>query len=434
MRLLERYILRENIRPFVISLVVVTFVMLLDKIIELLEIIIDKRLDFVMIVSIFGYSLPFILALTVPMAVLLATIMAFGRMSVDNEITAFKSCGINIIRMIKPVFLAAILLSGFMIYFNNEILPETNHRLKNLMIQANYRRPITAITPGMFNTTKNYTIYARERHEDELRGIVIYNRKDSTFPQTISAERGHIVLSDGGNSLLLTLYNGQLHERDSQDPDKYQVTNFDKYSLIQPDLGYQLNPEGTEHRSDRELSSRAMMAIIEEKRMEKQELETEKQQILTTIERLENKETLSQSERNELRRNRNLYSIRQDKIESVERSIRRYQVEIHKKYAIAIACLIFILIGVPIGMMTRSSGVGMAFTVSAVVFLIYYGALTLGEELADNAVVSPFMAMWFANIVFGVIGVYLIIHSMKEMTFIDFRKYWEKIKYRIGKK
>ena len=102
MKILEKYILRENFKPFLVSLVVATFVMLLDRLIDLLNLIIEKHLDFVTIISIFSLSLPFMLALTVPMAVLLASIMSFGRLSVDNELIAFKSCGINIYTLLRP--------------------------------------------------------------------------------------------------------------------------------------------------------------------------------------------------------------------------------------------------------------------------------------------------------------------------------------------
>jgi len=107
MKILERYILKENFKPFVVSLMVTTFVMLLDKIIDLLNLIIEKHLDVLTIVSIFGLSLPFILALTIPMAILLASIMSFGRLSVDNELIAFKSCGINIFTLLRPTVIAS---------------------------------------------------------------------------------------------------------------------------------------------------------------------------------------------------------------------------------------------------------------------------------------------------------------------------------------
>ncbi|RLC55466.1 MAG: hypothetical protein DRH89_07640 [Candidatus Cloacimonadota bacterium] len=430
MKILERYILKENFKPFVVSLMVTTFVMLLDKIIDLLNLIIEKHLDILTIISIFGLSLPFILALTVPMAILLASIMSFGRLSVDNELIAFKSCGINIFTLLKPTVIAALFLSFFMVYFNNAVLPQTNHMLKNMMIKANYRRPATAIVPGTFNSMKNYTIYVKERIDDELFGILIYNREKTKFPQTISAERGRIELANGGNSLKAILYNGQMHERDQKNPDKYNISEFKKFTLNLPDLGYKVNQEGTDYRGDRELSSRAMQKIVNERKNKIELLNTEIEDIQENINEINSKEEAIN--KNELKKNYNRLSLKKDKITTLKSDVRKYQVEIHKKYAIAFACVIFVLIGAPIGMMTKTSGVGMSFSVSAVVFLIYYGSLTLGEELADKGVVSPFLAMWVSNIIFSIIGIYLVVISVKEMKTLDLTKIRNKVNKFLG--
>ena len=433
MKILERYILKENFKPFVVSLFVATFVMLLDKIIDLLNLIIDKKLDFVTIISVFGLSLPFMLALSVPMAILLASIMSFGRLSVDNELVAFKSCGINIYTLMRPTVIAALLVSIFMVFFNNAILPETNHMLKNLMIKANYRRPVTAIVPGTFTTLKKYTIYVKERVDEELSGILIYSRESTKFPQTISAERGNIFLSNGGNSLKAVLYNGQMHERNPKEPDKYQVSQFKKFTLNLPDLGYKMNEASSDYRGDRELSSRAMMDIISGKKEEIIVLNESTEKLLNKIEKLK-EDTLSIIRKKDLKKNTNSLKIKKDKIKTLEADIRKYEVEVHKKYAIAFACLIFVLIGAPVGMMTKTTGVGMAFSVSAFVFLIYYGCLTLGEELADKGVISPFLAMWIANIIFSIIGVYIIVMSVKEMKFVNLNKIKDKTNKLLGLK
>jgi lipopolysaccharide export system permease protein len=431
MKILERYILKENFKPFVVSLMVTTFIMLLDKIIDLLNLIIEKHLDIITIISIFGLSLPFILALTIPMAILLASIMSFGRLSVDNELIAFKSCGINIFTLLKPTVIAALFLSFFMVYFNNAVLPQTNHMLKNMMIKANYRRPATAIVPGTFNSMKNYTIYVKERIDDELFGILIYNREKTKFPKTISAERGRIELANGGNSLKAILYNGQMHERDQKNPDKYNISKFKKFTLNLPDLGYKMNPEGTDYRGDRELSSNAMQGIVNERKNKIELIQIEIENIQSNIDEINSKEQEA-IDKKELKKNYNRLNLKKDKITTLKSDVRKYQVEIHKKYAIAFACVIFVLIGAPIGMMTKTSGVGMSFSVSAIVFLIYYGTLTLGEELADKGIVSPFLAMWISNIVFSIIGIYLVVISVKEMKTLDLTKIRDKVNKFLG--
>jgi lipopolysaccharide export system permease protein len=427
MKILERYILKENTKPFLVSLVVATFVMLFDRIIDLLNLIIEKNLDFVTIISVFGLSLPFMLALTVPMSVLLASIMSFGRLSTDNEIVAFKSCGINIYTLLKPTVTAAFFLSLFMVYFNNQVLPDTNHLLKNLRTKIAGRRPATIIKPGVFNEMKNYTVYVKERIDEDLFGILIYDRDKTKFPNTITAERGNIILSNGGNSFKAVLHNGQMHEREAAEPEKYRVTSFEKFTLTLPDLGYKINDSSTDIRGDRELSSKKLKEKIVKNDKEIIVLRDKMLETQAKIDIKSENENRSLEDKRKLKSLRNSVRIQTDKIRNLESKNRMFEVEYHKKYAIAFACLIFVLIGAPIGMMTKTSGVGMAFSVSSVVFLIYYGSLSLGEELADKGMMSPFLSMWISNILFGVIGIYLVILSVREAKAINLDKIKNKL-------
>lgn len=164
-----------------------------------------------------------------------------------------------------------------------------------------------------------------------------------------------------------------------------------------------------------------MKQKIEENRREVDQID---QSLVDVENKLKRTEDLSSRE---IKKYKNSIRIKQDKIASKQSDIREYQVEIHKKYAIAFACVVFVLIGAPVGMMTRTNGVGMAFTVSSIVFILYYGALTLGEELADNGTISPAVAMWFANAVFAIVGIYLVITSVRESKFIKLDVLGEKI-------
>ncbi|MCB5230333.1 MAG: LptF/LptG family permease [Candidatus Cloacimonas sp.] len=426
MKILERYILKENIKPFLISFMIVTFVFLLDKLIDLLNLIVEKRLEIPAIISVFSLSLPFMLALSVPMSVLVATIMAFGRLSVDNELVAFKSCGINIYTLMRSTVIAALLLSVFMVYFNNAILPDTNHKLKNLLIRIQYRRPVTNIKPGVFTNVKNYTIYVSDIQDDELQGVVIYNKETSSFPQTITADRGTIELSDGGNSFKATLFDGQLHKRDDRDVSLYTIQQFERLVIHLPDLGYQLNIEDSEFRSDREMSSKQMGEAIKDKELE---IAGINEQIQTLNER--NATLLNHSDGEEqtvdYKKNANLLEMHQNKIGDLEGQIRELQVEIHKKYAIAFACLVFVFIGIPIGMMIKSSGVGVAFTTSALIFVFYYACLVGGEQLGDKGIISPWLSMWAPNILFASIGLWLVISSTSDMKTLSLDRWKEKL-------
>jgi len=371
------------VAPFFISLLVVTMVLLIDRIIDLLNLIIEKKLAASVIIELFSLSLPYMLALSIPMAVLVATILAFGRMTVDRETIAMKSSGINVYSMIKPLVIAAILLTGLMVYFNHWYLPETNHKLKNLMIKIAYYKPMTIIKPGEFNQVTDYTVYVKENQGDMLRDLLIYDRSQTTFPRLISAESGVVKQMDRGNSLQLTLFNGEMHERAEKEPAKYSLRRFDTYVVNIRNLGNELDIGESGYRSDREMTYGQLRASMQEKGAELSQKRAEVSSLDARVKALEGK-TRGYEEDVEYRRLGIMRKMAMDRVSELNQAYRALQVEYHKKFALSFAIIIFILIGIPLGLMTRSSGIGMAFSVSSVIFLVYYVALNGGENLADK--------------------------------------------------
>ena len=422
MKILSKYILREHAGPFILSVMVITFIMLLDRVLDLLNLIITKHLDIWTTTQIFVLSLPFMLALAIPMAVLVATIMAFGRLSSDNEITAFKASGINIYSMMKPVVIVAVLISIFMIYFNDHILPESNYALKNLLIKISARRPTSELKPGLFTELKDYNFYFHDKSEDGKRynEIVIYDKNNGKYPKTITSEYGNIELFNGGNSLHATLFNGLIHEISKDDPQDYTTIVFKKYLIKIPDLGIGVSEAHLAQRGDREMSSSDMKKHIKELDTKRQEKIKEKQKYETQLSAID--ENPEEGDNKEISKLKHLIGVRDQRIYSLSREISKYQVEVDKKYSIAFACIVFILIGAPIGMMTRTNSVGMGFTVSSLVFVVYYVSLFAGEELADKMIISPFIGMWISNIIFTIAGIYLVIYSMRERKIIHLER------------
>ncbi|PKN73149.1 MAG: hypothetical protein CVU50_03860 [Candidatus Cloacimonetes bacterium HGW-Cloacimonetes-3] len=418
MKILKKYILKEHIPPFFISLMVVTFVLLIDKIIDMLNMIIEKKLPFQVVVEMFSLSLPYMLALSIPMAVLVATILAFGRMSVDREIVAIKSSGVNVYAMIGPLMVTAIMLTGLMVYFNHWFLPNTNHKLKNLMLKVAYYKPMTIIKENEFTTFMNYTVFTKQNSDSLLTDVLIYDRSQSRFPRTVFAKTGNVVQMDNGNSLQIILNNGEMHERNEREPGKYQKTHFSRYVINVRNIGNSTDFFESGYRSDREMTVTQIMKSLKENR---KELVTKSKE----VQDLDNRLSLTKLQRQgytrdvEIRRLQSMKQISSDRLSELKETISSMEVEFHKKFAISFAIIIFIMVGIPLGLMTRTSGIGMAFSVSSLIFLVYYIALNGGEQLADKGLMPPFMAMWVSNIVFFILAVLLIIASIKEKHIID---------------
>lgn len=429
---LKKYILKEHIAPFFLSLLVVTFVLLIDRIIDLLNTIIEKKLDAYTILQVFGYSMPFMLALSIPMAVLVATILAFGRMTVDRETIAMKASGINVYSMIGSLMIFAVLLTGGMMYFNHYTLPETNHKLKNLMLKIAYYKPMTIIKPGEFTNIAEYTIYVKDNLGTELLGVVIFDRTETRFPKTIYAQKGSIIQLDDGNTLEVILTDGEMHEKDEKEFGKYQVRTFKNFNLYIKDLGSRIDFTETGYRSDREMTVKELLKDIKDKNNEinlKQKMIVDFDRRIKLIQiNPENYDVAQETNRINM-----MKKTEQDRLYELKQGLNSLKVEYHKKFALAFAIIIFVMIGIPLGLMTRSSGIGMAFSVSSLIFLIYYIALNAGEQLADKNMMSPFLSMWLSNFIFFILAVLLIIGSIYEKKIIDLHTIAWKLSHKRSK-
>jgi lipopolysaccharide export system permease protein len=416
--ILKRFILKEHISPFLISLLVVTFVLLIDRIIDLIDLIVEKQLPAGIVLEVFGLSIPYMLALSIPMAVLVATILAFGRMSVDREVIAIKSSGINIYAMLGPLFATAIVLTGLMVYFNHWFLPDTNHRLKNLMLKIAYYKPMTIIEAGEYNHLLDYTVWCSENTEEELRDVLIYDRSESRFPRTIYAKSGKVFQMNNGNALRIVLNNGEMQQRNEREPGKYSTTHFEQYTIHVKDLGNREDLFETGYRSDREMTYGQLTATLKDRKKELQEKRQEVQNLET---RMAAGTLLADPYRaqNEKKRLYSMQQVAQNRVQELSSTIHALEVEYHKKFALSFAIIIFVMVGVPLGLMTRTSGIGMAFSVSSVIFLVYYVALNMGEQFADKGQFNPFLSMWFSNILFFILACLLILASIKEKRLLD---------------
>lgn len=425
--ILRRYILKEHVSPFFLSLLVVTFILLIDRVMDLLNLILEKKLDAWTVLDLFALSLPYMLALSIPMAVLVATILAFGRMTVDRETIAMKSSGVNVYSLIAPLLFVAVLLTGLMVYFNHQYLPNQNHKLKNLMVKIAYYKPMTIIKAGEFTNLMDYTVYAQSNDESILGDVVIYDRSQSRFPRIVFADKGEIIQMDKGNSLQIKLTDGEMHERNDREAGKYQIRQFNSFTVNIRNLANNMDFFETGYRSDREMTEAQLRKSINDKKKEYLTIEAENSKLQDRLAATE-AEAPSFSRDNEVRRFKVMIQMNEDRIKDIRESILSMQVEYHKKFALSFAIIIFVLIGIPLGLMTRTSGIGMAFSVSSVIFLIYYVALNGGEQLADKGLMSPFLSMWISNLVFLIIALLLIYASIKEKHLFDLPQIMWKIR------
>lgn len=420
------YILRNHLFPFLISFFVIVFVFTFQFIYKYIDILVGKGLSWWIILQLISLNLAWMVTLAVPMAVLISTLMAFGMMSSNNETVAMTASGISPSRLILPVIVSASILCYGLIVFNNRILPEANHRTKILLSDIQRTRPVFILEPGRFSEDINgYSILVSKTYPNSniIEGVFIIDNSGSVFFNTLTADSGQINFSSDNLKMIIELYNGQIHQISRKNPSgNYRKVDFTYHivSVEAASFNFTRSDESAFTRGDRELSADSMRKIISNiKKTENEETNNTiilAQQLANEFVRVSyidnKKDSLHLTPLiNRFKSLKNKIYNMQTYSESNRRQINMYLVEIYKKYSIPFSCIVFVLIGAPLGIITRRGGFGVASGISLGFFLLYWICLIGGEKLADRQIISPFISMWFANFILGLIGVYLIFRN-----------------------
>jgi lipopolysaccharide export system permease protein len=360
------------------------------------------------------------LALSIPMAVLVAALMTYGRLSQDHEITAMRAGGISFTQILLPSFLASALLACGLLAYNDQVLPRANHRLATLLIDIHRKKPAIAIREGRFVNIQGYSIYVKRLDEktSRMEDVMINRSRDGKEDETIFARRGRMETSPDGNTLILHLEDGEIHRVDEKDPRRYNRLQFAKHQLNLQGIGSELTRSNRKQKGDREMSIREMRGRIGV--LERNLADTREKCRTEALARATGLVSRAQGGKGTALKDLSglIAAVdrwrRQEQLKTRERA--RFEVEIQKKLAIPCACWIFILIGGPLGIRVGRGGIGVGAGLSLGFFLLYYLCLVGGEELADRRLLSPFIAMWTANILFTGVGLWLILGLVRQGT------------------
>jgi lipopolysaccharide export system permease protein len=415
------------------------FVFLLQFIMKFIDQLVGKGLTAWVITELIALSLAWMLVLAVPMSVLVATLMAFGDLSSRNEITAMKACGVSTYRMMLPVFAGALLVGATLLWFNNDVLPDANHSLRTLTIDIRRKKPTINLRNGVFSQDiPGYSILVRKTFEktNDLEGVTLFDYTNPGVNVCITAERGTISFSPDFRKLIMDLKRGEIHELDLQKMMAYRKIRFESHRIAMGVEGFDFtrSSESAFQRGNRELGASEMMAIVDSLRgareavvkglRERTQREADSlvagQPVTTPTPYVYAPGTASSyAALNDARTFSTMVATDLFRIQNFEMQIDQYMVEVHKKYSIPTACLVFVLIGVPLGIMARRGGFGTAATLSLGFFVLYYACLIGGEKLADRGILTPFTGMWSANIIISLMGLYLTVRVARETVVID---------------
>ncbi len=432
---LELYVLRESALPFFLGFGLVTFLFVIDFLFDYLDLILAKGVPFFAVLELFILALGWITVLSFPCGVLVAALMTFGRLAQDNEITAMRSLGVNVGRVLRGPLLAGLALGALLAAYNNYVLPETNHRFANLSLAIHRKRPAAKIEPGIFiDAFENYSLLVRKVDDrtGDMQDVTIYDYNQGTVPTTILAQRGKMQYIDGGATLKLDLWDGEIHEVPGQAGDnRYRRGRFEQNTIYLHNPGALLQKVDRKNRGEREMTVGMMeeeIGRLREQQSTRLESVDEKVRaagfpsyraiaryvrppsglgrVQAAVAGLLGAGPPALADTTGLSRTVQALDLDVKEVENLERRVAGYRVEVQKKFSIPFACVVFVLVGGPLGIRTRKGGfANMAFAVAF--FIVYYLFLIAGEQLADRRLISPILAMWAPNILFGAVGIYL---------------------------
>ncbi len=532
MKILSRYVLKEHVGPLVFALSALTSLLLLNYVAKQFGNLVGKGLPWTVIAEFFFLSIPFTVAMTLPMAVLISVLYAFSRLAGENEVTALRASGVSLTRLLIPVVAGATLIAIGMVAFNDQVLPRANHQLSVLLSDIQRKKPTFALQEQVINEVVPRQFFLRTNSIDEssnaMHEVTIYDFSNATARRTIYADSGTMAMSPDHRDLLMTLYDGYMIELPRNDPGSLQRLYFDVDRIRVPGVGNTLErSESRSYKSDREMSICEMEHEVGLAEAERAAARARLEALLgaaarqaTTGERVEypHENTTTDSvqagdggglagaycallaalgaamdsgtvgmpeaiaaqtpgvpQDSAVPANRGsprfmdrlppsagglresqlpdrlppsaggglssdfdndpndpgfgmgmremspgmlsgIIDATGTRIEETGLSIAAFDVEIHKKFALAAACVVFVLLGAPIALRFPRGGVGLVIGVSIAVFALYYVGLIAGEALANEGLLPAFAAMWLANIIFTIVGLLLLARMGREAS------------------
>ena len=362
------YILKEILPIFLIGIMIFTTILLMDKMFKLIELIVTRGVSLSDILMLLLFLSPSFLLFTIPMSVLLSTLISFGRLSGDSEIIAFKASGLSLYQLFLPVSIfsiAAYLLTTVCVFYG---LPWGNRGFRTTLYKIAQSKANIEIKERVFNDMFDGLVVYVEKvplQGEKMEGILIYDERDQEKTNTIFAKEGFLANNPKSQEVILRLFDGDIHHFDSHS-NVYQKIKFSAYDL-KLELAKAFTSMGKKLR-DKEMS-------IDEI---KEKMEGIKQRGEDTT---------------------------------------ALDVELNKRYAFPFACIVFALIGVPLGIQPRRSGRSYGFVFGILLLLAYYISLTGSEILALGRSIPPYLAGWAPNVLFAGFGTHLLIKTAKESPF-----------------
>jgi len=379
-KIINRYIFREIAVPFIIIFLVLTFVLLMGKILQIMDLMVNKGVSVLDIGHLIVLIMPNFMLFTIPIALLVSILIAMGRFSADNEITVLKASGVSLIQIYYPVAIASLLAFVAAIVIGYFLVPQSNFATKRLLFELASQNASIGIKEKVFNADfEGLLLYADKIPADGqyMEGVIISDNRIIGEQNTILAKKAFLVADPKLMIVKLRMENGSIHTV-SSDLKNYRKVDFKSYD-INLDLSATLAAFTDEHKSSGDMT---MTELLE--RMKKPGLG--------------------------------------------DAAVREMAIEVHKKFSIPLSCIFFGLLALPLGITSHRAVKSRGFAVGILIVATYYLLRIGGEALVETGRLSPVIGVWTPNLIFAFLGIYLFYMANKEISLfqIAYNYFWRK--------
>lgn len=365
-RIISRYLIKEIAGIFALGLTIFTLVLLMGRMVKLMEMVVSHGVPLVEVARLITLLLPSFLVMTIPMAFLLAVLLAFGRLSSDNEITILKASGLSLYTLLPPVLVSALLAGMLTLFISLVAVPWGNSGFKQMTVDVAKKYAATAVRERIFRDDLPGIVLYVDHYDEATRRmerVMIQDGRDPERPLTIFAKKGMVVSDETNGSLRIVLHNGSIHTQSTNGD--YRLASFGEYLLTAETGGG--------------------AAVV-------------RTEIDMGVAELFHAANAS---------------------ETAPQARMKMLTEMHSRFAFPGAVFVFALLAVPLGLQNRRSGKTSGFTVSIFILLLYYVLLSFLRTLAEKGVIPPFAALWLPNLLFGGIGLALLRMAAAEKSLWD---------------
>ncbi|MFN6075501.1 MAG: LptF/LptG family permease [Fluviicola sp.] len=485
---LTYFSIKSFIGPFIVTFAISMFILIMQFTWKYIDDLMGKGLGFMLITEFMFYVSASLIPLALPLAILLSSIMTMGNLAENNELTALKSSGLSLFRILRPLTFVACLIGILTFLFMNYTIPVVNLKWHSMIYDIQNTKVSILVTPGSYSKEiDNLAIKVKTANDNTLTGITLHDYSEPNVHKTVKADSGILYKVDNGNTLLLQLFKGKVYEELNTSPPIFAGKN----DLIKPNTNYRPNRRTSFKMATYKIDLSGFNMEKSDENLFKNDYE-----MLNVFQISDAKDSLAKEFRKQCKIyetnakntraffHSKVYKLpkingkssgpeiqvipaktiriedlsKEDKIQAIDQAIssfynlnqngysnnqqmirknyigqfNMYEIEFHRKFALAFTIIVLFFVGAPLGAIVKIGGIGAPVLIAALLFLLYFVLFTLGESLANDEVVSPFFGMWMPAIVLAPIAFLLFVSAANDLKITE-RNYWKLI-FSFGRK